>query len=82
MTAAVGHVDAAVASRDRAALAQAGLDVELAGMDLELQYTDFHEVDHDRIGSWEAQRALHQAAGDAAAVASDGVIIRSIKDRS
>ena len=81
MAAAIEGVETAVTARDRAGIAQAGLDAEFAATDLELQYTDFHEVDHDRIGSWQAQRTLHKAAGNAEAAASDDLIIRSIQDR-
>ena len=81
MTEAIKSVDAAVGARDRGAAAQAGLNVELAAADLELQYTDNHEVDQDRIDSWQSQLKLHEAAGNAEAVLSDRVIIRSIRDR-
>ena len=78
---ALDELDAALASRKRADIAQAGLHIEFATTDLEMQYTDYREVDHDRAGSWGRQRKLDEAAGDTAAVASDKVIGRSIRDR-
>ena len=71
----------AAAARNRAAYAQAALNVEFAATDIELQYTDRSEVDHDRLGSWKRQSQLDQAAGDAAGVASDRIIVAAIKAR-
>ena len=81
MQAAVDGVHAAVTARDRDALGQAALNAEFAAMDIELQYTDRAEIDHDRIGSWKRQERFDRAGADPAGVASDRVIISSIKDR-
>ncbi len=81
MTRSVKDLRNAAAARDRSAYAQAALDIEFAAMDIELQYTDRAEVDHDRLESWKRQKQLDQAAGDAAGVASDRIIIAAIKAR-
>lgn len=78
---ALDELDAALVSRNRAEVAQAGLRIEFATTDLEMQYTAYRDVDRDRLGSWGRQRKLDAAAGDAAAVSSDKVISRSIRDR-
>ena len=82
MDESLGALDAAVVSRDRAAVRQAAIDVGHATLDLKLRYRPVEVVDEARLGLWKRQLLVDRAAKDAGAIAGDRVTIGAIRDRS
>ncbi len=81
MKAALLVLTSAVNARDAQAARQAALDVAQTGLDLALRHRTPAEIDLDRLALWAAQLTLDAAAGDAAGVTSDVVIMEVIRDR-
>jgi len=70
-----------VDGHDAAATSAAAISVGHAGFDLQLQTRSPADVDRNRLELWAWQLELDQAAGDDALIASDQVIIETIRQR-
>jgi hypothetical protein len=74
-------VETRASAGDGRAARQADIDLGHAVLDLELPYRALAEVERDRLGLWERQLALDEAAGDTAAVAGDRATLDAIRER-